>query len=178
VLRPSKRPEPIENSLLSLVRRARTIELESATPSYPKAPRGVTLGARSGSKHRQAPPGTTQGGASRGRRKGRGREREGEGRGSHLGVQIRQSPSPKPRAQWGEREVEEGKSLRGKKLTEGNGRDGRGHAPGEGRGARGMWARVGPSWVAPRVKSPRHAQPLFEIQSRNENRNVTRQTRD
>jgi hypothetical protein len=32
---------------------ARTIELQSATPSYPKAPRGVTPGARSGLKHRQ-----------------------------------------------------------------------------------------------------------------------------
>jgi hypothetical protein len=35
------------------VRSARTIELESVTPSYPKAPRGVTSGARSGPKHRQ-----------------------------------------------------------------------------------------------------------------------------
>jgi hypothetical protein len=33
------------------VRLARTIELQSVTPSYPKAPRGVTLGARSGPKH-------------------------------------------------------------------------------------------------------------------------------
>jgi hypothetical protein len=32
---------------------ARTIELHSTTPSYPKAPRGVTPGVRSGSKHRQ-----------------------------------------------------------------------------------------------------------------------------
>jgi hypothetical protein len=32
---------------------ARTIELQSVTPSYPKAPRGVTPGARSGPKHRQ-----------------------------------------------------------------------------------------------------------------------------
>jgi hypothetical protein len=53
VLRLSKQPEPIENCLPSLVRLARTIELQSATPSYPKAPRGVTPGARSGSKHRQ-----------------------------------------------------------------------------------------------------------------------------
>jgi hypothetical protein len=35
------------------VRLARTIELQSATPSYPKAPRGVTPGARSGPKNRQ-----------------------------------------------------------------------------------------------------------------------------
>jgi hypothetical protein len=35
------------------MRLARTIELQSATPSYPKAPRGVTLGAWSGPKHRQ-----------------------------------------------------------------------------------------------------------------------------
>jgi hypothetical protein len=35
------------------VRPARTIELQSVTPSYPKAPRGVTPGARSGPKHRQ-----------------------------------------------------------------------------------------------------------------------------
>jgi hypothetical protein len=35
------------------VRPARTIELQSVTLSYPKAPRGVTLGARSGPKHRQ-----------------------------------------------------------------------------------------------------------------------------
>jgi hypothetical protein len=53
VLRLSKRPEPIENCLSSLVRLARTIDLQSATPSYPKAPRGVTPGARSGPKHRQ-----------------------------------------------------------------------------------------------------------------------------
>jgi hypothetical protein len=32
---------------------ARTIELQSITPSYPKALRGVTLGVRSDSKHRQ-----------------------------------------------------------------------------------------------------------------------------
>jgi hypothetical protein len=35
------------------VRPARTIELQSVTPSYPKAPRGVTPGAQSGPKHRQ-----------------------------------------------------------------------------------------------------------------------------
>jgi hypothetical protein len=32
---------------------ARTIELQSTASSYPKAPRGVSLGVRSGSKHRQ-----------------------------------------------------------------------------------------------------------------------------
>jgi hypothetical protein len=32
---------------------ARTIELQSIAPSYPKAPRGVTLGVQSSSKHRQ-----------------------------------------------------------------------------------------------------------------------------
>jgi hypothetical protein len=53
VLRISKRPEPVENRLPSLVRLARTIELQSTTSFYPKAPRGVTPGARSGSKHRQ-----------------------------------------------------------------------------------------------------------------------------
>jgi hypothetical protein len=53
VLRVSKRPEPVENCLSSLVRLARTIELQSATLSYLKAPRGATLGARSGPKHRQ-----------------------------------------------------------------------------------------------------------------------------
>jgi hypothetical protein len=37
----------------SLVYLARTIELQSTAPSYPKAPRGVTPGVRSGSKHRQ-----------------------------------------------------------------------------------------------------------------------------
>jgi hypothetical protein len=37
----------------SLVRPARTIELQSIAPSYPKAPQGVTLGVRSDSKHRQ-----------------------------------------------------------------------------------------------------------------------------
>jgi hypothetical protein len=35
------------------VRPTRTIKLQSVTPSYPKAPRGVTPGARSGPKHRQ-----------------------------------------------------------------------------------------------------------------------------
>jgi hypothetical protein len=35
------------------VRLARTIELQSVTSSYPKAPRGVTPGARLGHKHRQ-----------------------------------------------------------------------------------------------------------------------------
>jgi hypothetical protein len=53
VLRISTRHEPIENCLSSLVHLARTIELQSTTPSYPKAPRGVTPGVRSGSKHRQ-----------------------------------------------------------------------------------------------------------------------------
>jgi hypothetical protein len=52
VLRLSKWPKPVENYLSSLVRLARTIKLQSATPSYPKAPRGVTLGVRSGPKHR------------------------------------------------------------------------------------------------------------------------------
>jgi hypothetical protein len=37
----------------SLVHLARTIELQSTTPSYPKASQGVTLGVRSDSKHRQ-----------------------------------------------------------------------------------------------------------------------------
>jgi hypothetical protein len=53
VLRISKRPEPAENLLPSLVRPARIVELQSTTLSYPKAPRRVILGARSGSKHRQ-----------------------------------------------------------------------------------------------------------------------------
>jgi hypothetical protein len=53
VLRISKRPEPVENHLSSPVHLARTIELQSTTPSYPKTPRGVTPGLRSGSKHRQ-----------------------------------------------------------------------------------------------------------------------------
>jgi hypothetical protein len=53
VLRLSKQPEPVENCLSSLVHLARTIELQSTTPSYLKAPRGVTPGARSGPKHRQ-----------------------------------------------------------------------------------------------------------------------------
>jgi hypothetical protein len=35
------------------MRLVRTIELQSTTPSYPKAPRGVTLGVRSDSKHQQ-----------------------------------------------------------------------------------------------------------------------------
>jgi hypothetical protein len=49
---------------------------------------------------------------------------------------------------------------------------------GRGRGARGAWARAGPSWVASWVKIPRHAQPMIGIQTRNEIRNETRQTRD
>jgi hypothetical protein len=53
VLHISKRPKPVENHLSSLVHLARTIELQSTTPSYPKAPRGVTPGVWSGSKHRQ-----------------------------------------------------------------------------------------------------------------------------
>jgi hypothetical protein len=53
VLRISTRPEPVENHMSSLVHPARTIELQSTTPSYPKAPRGVTPGVWSGSKHRQ-----------------------------------------------------------------------------------------------------------------------------
>jgi hypothetical protein len=52
VLRISNRPEPIENRLSSLVYLARTIVLQSTAPSYPKAPRGVTPGVQSGSKHR------------------------------------------------------------------------------------------------------------------------------
>jgi hypothetical protein len=36
VLRISKRPEPVQNCLLSLVHLARTIELQSVTPSYSK----------------------------------------------------------------------------------------------------------------------------------------------
>jgi hypothetical protein len=44
-------------------------------------------------------------------------------------------------------------------------------------GARGP-GRVGPGWVASRVKIPQHAQPLIGLQTQNENRNETRQTRD
>jgi hypothetical protein len=36
VLRISKRPEPVQNCPLSLVHLARTIELQSVTPSYSK----------------------------------------------------------------------------------------------------------------------------------------------
>jgi hypothetical protein len=36
VLRISKRPEPVQNCPLSLVHLARTIELQSTTPSYSK----------------------------------------------------------------------------------------------------------------------------------------------
>jgi hypothetical protein len=54
VLRISKRPKPVHGCLLSLVHLARTIELQSVTPSYTKkAPQGATLGARSDPKHRQ-----------------------------------------------------------------------------------------------------------------------------
>jgi hypothetical protein len=54
VLRISKRPEPVQNCPVSLMRQARIIELQSVTPSYSKkAPRGATLGARSDPKHRQ-----------------------------------------------------------------------------------------------------------------------------
>jgi hypothetical protein len=55
---------------------------------------------------------------------------------------------------------------------------GGGAAWGRGRGAKGAWARAGPGWVALWVKIPRHAQPLIGIQTRNKNRNETRQTRD
>ena len=53
MLRLSKWAELVENCLSSLVRLARTIELQSAIPSYPKSHRGVTPGARSCPKHRQ-----------------------------------------------------------------------------------------------------------------------------
>jgi hypothetical protein len=36
VLHISKRPEPVQNCLLSLMHPARTIELQSVTPSYSK----------------------------------------------------------------------------------------------------------------------------------------------
>jgi hypothetical protein len=36
VLRITKRPEPVQDCLLSLVHLARTIELQSVTPSYSK----------------------------------------------------------------------------------------------------------------------------------------------
>jgi hypothetical protein len=50
----SKRPKHVQDCLLSLVHPARTIKLQSVTPSYSKkAPRGATLGARSDPKHRQ-----------------------------------------------------------------------------------------------------------------------------
>jgi hypothetical protein len=42
----------------SHVRPTRAIELQSTTPSYPKAPQGVTLGVRSDSKRRQSLPQT------------------------------------------------------------------------------------------------------------------------
>jgi hypothetical protein len=50
-------------------------------------------------------------------------------------------------------------------------------AHGEGHGRVGQ-GRAGLGWVALRDKIPRHAQPLIGIQSRNEIRNETRQTRD
>jgi hypothetical protein len=62
----------------------------------------------------------------------------------------------------------------------------RGGAHGEGLGAKGARAGGGPSWAKPtraelgrvEVKSPRHAQPQIGIQSQNEIRNETKQTRD
>jgi hypothetical protein len=54
MLRISKRPEPVQDCLPSLMHLTRTIELQSVTPSYSKkAPQGATLGARSDPKHRQ-----------------------------------------------------------------------------------------------------------------------------
>jgi hypothetical protein len=46
-------PNPQKIVSLSFVRLARTIELQSTAPSYPKASVGVTLGVRLGSKHRE-----------------------------------------------------------------------------------------------------------------------------
>jgi hypothetical protein len=46
---------------------------------------------------------------------------------------------------------------------------------GKGREGRGTRARVGPGWVASRVKIPRHAQPQVRNRSRNEIQNETKQ---
>jgi hypothetical protein len=46
------------------------------------------------------------------------------------------------------------------------------------RPGRARLGRAGLGWVTSRVKIPRHAQPLIGIQTRNENRNETRQTHD
>jgi hypothetical protein len=86
---------------------AQTIELQSTTPSYPKAPQGVTPGVRSGSKHQQGGQtgtrevrgkGTAGGrtgprkvrgkgtaGGERGRARGRARAPPGGGRGRAKG---------------------------------------------------------------------------------------------
>jgi hypothetical protein len=47
-----------------------------------------------------------------------------------------------------------------------------------GQGARGARARARSGWAASRDENPRHAQPRTRIQSRNEIRDDTKQTRD
>jgi hypothetical protein len=150
--------------------------------------RGTSTEARGhGATGRRAARARGRQSARAGRRREKRAHREGEGKGerkeegggkSSPRVQIRRSPSPKPRVPRGrERERWRRGGCCAGKLNERKGEKGGGRTWG-GVGARGAWARAGPSWVASRVKIPRHAQPLIGIQTRNEKRNETRQTRD
>jgi ribonuclease E len=124
-----------------------------------------------------------RGGRAQGRQ-GEGEGERGEGRGGELtsGIQLRRSPSPKPRAprererDGGEREVAAWEKSNEENGSGGGGRMGWAGAP----GVRGP-GRAGPGWaglghIADR--NPRHARPLNGLQSRTENRNGTRRTRD
>jgi hypothetical protein len=114
-----------------------------------------------------------------GKKKGEGeekRERERE-RGAHLEVQIQRSPSPKPRAPRRERDGGEEVATWENQMKERERKEGGTHM-GEGQGAGGVWARAG--WARPHCgsKSRGMHNHRSESNSRNENRNETRKTRD
>jgi hypothetical protein len=166
--------------------RGTTLPKAGAAPGAARrGPRGRTGGAEG--LRRGAPRGLRRE-AARGRKKGRGRGRgEGEGRGGELtswskfGDHCLQNLGHhgEERERW-----RRGGCCAGK-LNERKEEKGEGGAHGEGQGARGARARVGPSWarpsrarpgwVASRVKIPRHAQPQIGNPLRNEIQNETKQ---
>jgi hypothetical protein len=114
---------------------------------------------------------------------GRERERErGEGRRGELnsGIQLWRSPSPKPRAPREGERWERERLMHGTKSNEANG-SGEGGAHGGGRGRQGRVGRTGPDRAGLghiTDRNPRHARPLNGLQSRTENQDGTRRTRN
>jgi hypothetical protein len=136
-----------------------------------RADRGGGGGARTGDEER------ARAGGEKGRERERERERRREGRGVHLGIQLRRSPSPKPRApREVEREMRERGCCAGIPNEREREEEGRMGGCGGNGGALAGLGWVGPGHFADR--NQRHARLSNRLQSRTENRDGMRRTRN